>query len=160
MRDCQVSHFQLSTFLSSLSHKHLPSVWRALSDPVEDYPLTYCDTQTVRQSDCVAVDLVKRDEYEGETLYVRHSRRHRWYFLSKQRPHEPILLKMAESDPNSPGEYRQGKSLAEILLGASLPADTSRTLGLPHAAFELPAVVDGPPPKPRESIEVRLLVLV
>ncbi|KAH9904258.1 hypothetical protein F4778DRAFT_770269 [Xylariomycetidae sp. FL2044] len=115
------------------------NLWRPLSDPVLSYPLSCCDIRTVKPEDCIPVDVVKRDSYEGESLYLRHSPGHKFYYLSRQRPDEVLLMRMAESDPAYPGKVYQG---------------------VPHAAFPLPGQVGVPPPPARESIEVRVLVIV
>ncbi|CAJ2513592.1 Uu.00g017110.m01.CDS01 [Anthostomella pinea] len=126
--------------ISSTRRYLIVNVWRPLSDPVMNYPLGFCDLQTVKPEDCTPVDLVKTDSYEGENLYLRYSPQHRFYYLSKQRPHEVLLLRMAESDPEHPGRVYQG---------------------VPHAAFPLPPCRPGDTAPPaRESIEVRILVVV
>jgi len=151
-------------------------VWRPLSDPVEDFPLAFCDTATVSPEDCVAVDLVKRDDYEGESMFLRHNPDHQFYYLSQQRPHEVSLLLMTESDPASSPRFKQGEEEITGLIhlnpdtwecqpphfGGKLSqlADLQFPIGLPHAAFSLPVTDGYPAPPPRESIEVRTLVIV
>ncbi|KAI0017954.1 hypothetical protein F4780DRAFT_772001 [Xylariomycetidae sp. FL0641] len=116
------------------------NIWRPISDPVENYPLAYCDIETVQPEDCTPVDIVKADDYEGESLYLQYRPHHRFYYLSRQRPHEVLLMKMAESNPAFPGRTYQG---------------------VPHAAFPLPPGEPGcPAPPARESVEVRTLVIV
>jgi hypothetical protein len=33
-------------------------------------------------------------------MYAHFSPEHKWYYLSQQRPHEVLLLKMFDSDPD------------------------------------------------------------
>ena len=79
----------MSTFL-------LFSVWRPLK-PIKSWPLAICDSRTVRQSDLVTSDLVRR-RFVGETFYAKFNPEHRWYYLSEQQPDEVTMLKIYDSD--------------------------------------------------------------
>ncbi|KAH8647981.1 hypothetical protein BX600DRAFT_443316 [Xylariales sp. PMI_506] len=81
--------------------------WRPLCTIVEEWPLVYCDINTVQQSDCIARDFVK-SEYTAEGYVVRYNPNHKYYYLSEQRFNEVILLKMAETNPARPNNVYQG----------------------------------------------------
>jgi len=136
------------------------SIWRPISDPIEEYPLCYCDAQTVDPLDCVAVDLVKRDQYEGESLYLKFNPTQQFYYLSRQRPHEIALMMMADSNPDSRKTPCKGEISGILSLSAFTVTKLTPPQGLPHAAFPLPLNNLSTLPHPRESIEVRLLVII
>ena len=72
------------------------SVWRPLK-PIKSWPLAICDSRTVRPSDLIPSDLVRR-RFVGESFYARFNPEHRWYYLSDQRPDEVTMLKIYDSD--------------------------------------------------------------
>lgn len=72
------------------------SFWKPLRT-IEDAPLAVCDGSTVRESNLVATDLVKRT-YMGETAFVLPSAAYRWYYMNKQQPDEVLLIKNFDSD--------------------------------------------------------------
>ncbi|KAF1913120.1 hypothetical protein BDU57DRAFT_503956 [Ampelomyces quisqualis] len=104
------------------------NVWRPLRT-VENWPLAFCDTQTLQTRDLLAADYVRR-HFVGETFFLLHSRDHRWYYLRDQQPDEVAMFKIYDSD-------------------------ASATHGCPHASFSLG---DEDSLAPRESIEIRALV--
>ena len=113
-----------------LKHRYVfINVWRPIRGPVEQSPLAVCDARSMKQDDFVATDLVYRDR-TGEVYSVRHSPEHRWYYFSRMRPDEVLLLKCFDSDPG-------------------------RTRYTAHSAFEDPATP--PAAAPRESIEARTI---
>ncbi|MBE3602055.1 methyltransferase [bacterium] len=113
-----------------LRHRYVfINVWRPIRGPVEQSALAVCDARSMTQSDFIATDLVYRDRV-GEVYSVRYSPRHRWYYFSRMRPDEVLLLKCFDSDPN-------------------------RARYTAHSAFEDPATPPGA--APRESIEARTI---
>lgn len=113
-----------------LQHRYVfINVWRPIRGPVEQSALAVCDARSMTQSDFIATDLVYRDRI-GEVYSVRYSPRHRWYYFSRMRPDEVLLLKCFDSDPN-------------------------RARYTAHSAFEDPATPPGA--APRESIEARTI---
>ena len=78
-----------------MSMSFLFSVWRPLK-PIKSWPLAICDSRTVRQSDLVPSDLVRR-RFVGETFYAKSNPEHRWYYLSEQQPDEVTMLKIYDS---------------------------------------------------------------
>lgn len=107
------------------------NVWRPLIDCVEDWPLAVCDGTTIDTSDLVEADHVRR-HYTGSTMYVKFNPRQRFYYMSKQRRNEVLILKNFDSDRSKSASFA------------------------PHASFRHPQT-----PEifiPRQSIEVRALV--
>ncbi|KAK0732314.1 hypothetical protein B0H67DRAFT_597883 [Lasiosphaeris hirsuta] len=111
------------------------NIWRPLVDVVEDYPLAMCDPRTVRPSDLVHSAHVSSD-YVRRNYLVKYSERFQFYYLSKMTKNEVCAFVVFDSQ--------------------AVGKDFVRTP--PHSAFrhtELPKSDT----RPRESIEVRLLVL-
>ncbi|KAK3385798.1 hypothetical protein B0H63DRAFT_394144, partial [Podospora didyma] len=100
----------------------LLSVWRPLVRPLEDYPLAYCDWQTVDVArDYKPADLIF-PHYIGEQYLVTHHPDHRWHFLSRQLSDEFTLLKCWDNrqdgaahtsfvNPNSPKDAKLRESV-------------------------------------------------
>lgn len=110
----------------------LINLWRPLRGPVRDAPLALADARSIAPGDFVAQDLVYRDRV-GETYGFAYSPAHRWYYLADQQRDEALLIKCYDSDAAQPARFTA------------------------HTAFDDPTVPPGAPP--RESIEVRTLVL-
>ncbi|RDB23944.1 Uncharacterized protein in dcmA 3'region [Hypsizygus marmoreus] len=129
-------------------HRHLPAaevpallqrrfqiinLWRPLSHPAVDWPLSVCDYRSVdREKDTFPVALVY-DDREGETLGVKYNPNQKWKYFHGMTPDEFVLIKCADS-----------------IQDGSVAAFT------PHTGFEDPTTPEGTPP--RESIELRALV--
>ncbi len=113
-----------------LKHRYVfINVWRPIRGPVEQSPLAICDARSVRQEDFIATDLVYRDRV-GEVYSVRYNPAHRWFYFSRMRPDEALLLKCFDSDG-------------------------SRARYTAHSAFE--ETTAKPDAAPRESIEARTI---
>jgi len=105
------------------------NVWKPLRRPVEGAPLAVCDARTIAPGDLVETDLRYRDR-TGEVYSLRFSPAHRWFYFSRMRPDETMLLKCFDSDGG-------------------------RARFTAHTAFDDPTA--SPDAPPRESIEVRTL---
>ena len=105
------------------------NVWKPIRGPVEEAPLAVCDARTIEPGDLVLTDLRYRDRV-GEIYSLRFSPAHRWFYYSRMRPDEAMLLKCFDSDP-------------------------ARARFTAHSAFDDPTTPPGAPA--RESIEVRTL---
>jgi hypothetical protein len=110
------------------------NVWRVLTPPPQDVPLTVCDARSVAAEDLVAADAVfdnpGQPEWSFEGLVVRFNPRHRWFYFSNMSPAEAIVFKTFDSEPSAPRH-------------------------VPHSAFDdatCPADVP-----PRTSIEMRAI---
>ncbi|KAJ3935007.1 MAG: hypothetical protein NXY57DRAFT_913735 [Lentinula lateritia] len=129
-------------------HLHLPSseapellkhrfqiinLWRPISHPAFDLPLTLCDYRTVdKENDLVAVARIS-PERRGETYRVKYNPQHRWKYLKGMTPEEFVLIKCFDSTE-----------------------DSGVSIFTPHTAF-----IDASAPEdilPRQSIELRALV--
>lgn len=112
------------------------SIWRPIKTVKRD-PLGVCDARTVEDHDLVPLGRIYPDGKEGENIVVRAGAvgeecKHKWYWMSEQRPEEVLMIKIFDSQ-----------------------ADEGRVTGTPHASFEIACDEDEPP---RESIEVRAVV--
>jgi hypothetical protein len=110
------------------------NVWRVLSDPPQDTPLSVCDVRTVRPDDRIFCDCVidppDEPEIRFENSLFRYDPGQRWYFFSDMHRDEVLIFKGFDSD-------------------------VGRTAGVPHCAFDDP---DCPHDAPaRESIDERVL---
>ena len=72
------------------------SLWRPL-DIIEDSPMTFCDSRTLRLEDCIAADVVSVESVE-ENYYVRPRASQSWYWLSSQTPEEPCIFLSYDSN--------------------------------------------------------------
>jgi hypothetical protein len=109
------------------------NVWRPIRGPVERAPLALADASSIRPEDLVATDQVFPDRV-GEIYQLAYGPGQRWYYVPGIDRDEVLLIKGWDS------------------------LDDGRARFTPHGAFELP---DTPPTAaPRESIEVRTLVII
>ena len=81
---------------SHIADANRRSSWRPLNQVVEDWPLAACDASPVAAEDLIAVDHVRR-KYIGDSYYPLYRPTHRWWYLSKQKRHEVLLMKMYDS---------------------------------------------------------------
>ncbi|KAI0188530.1 hypothetical protein EV127DRAFT_131079 [Xylaria flabelliformis] len=106
------------------------NVWRPIKT-VERDPLAVADAHSVAEEDLVPIGLIYPTR-KGETLAVRHSPAHRWYYKKGLTPQEVLLIKCFDSKTDG------------------------RARRIPHTAFVDPS--SKPDAPARESIEVRCLV--
>jgi hypothetical protein len=108
------------------------NVWRVLSPPPQDIPLTVCDARSVALADLMCADAVfdveGKPEWSFEGWVVRHSSQHRWTYYSGMTRDEALIFKTNDSDPEQPH-------------------------CVPHSAFDDPSCPKGVPT--RASIEMR-----
>ncbi len=110
----------------------LVNLWRPIRAAVEESPLAFCDARSLAPEDFVTADLVYPDRV-GEIYQFRHRPEHRWYYFPRLAPDEALLIKCYDSATEGPARFTA------------------------HSAFDDPtSPVDA---RPRESIEVRTLVL-
>ncbi|MDX1404352.1 MAG: CmcJ/NvfI family oxidoreductase [Woeseiaceae bacterium] len=118
------------------------SLWRAFSEPPQDWPLALCDGRSVGPDEGTPNALIIVDElpdreamlddiWEQKTVVTAaifpYSPEHRWWYFSGMRRDEVVLLKFHDSDPK-------------------------KTMRVPHTAFHDTSFADA---RPRQSIEVR-----
>ncbi|PKX88564.1 putative methyltransferase [Aspergillus novofumigatus IBT 16806] len=118
------------------------NVWRPLNGRVESAPLAFAAALSVdNEHDLVAVEH-RYPHRTGETMAVKYNPNQRWMYLSGMENDERLLLKCSDSLAAAQAEAGQGDGIAERV---------------PHSAFWDPRTREGA--KPRESIEVRALVI-
>jgi hypothetical protein len=106
------------------------NVWRPIKT-VERDPLAVADANSVAEDDLVPIGLIYPTR-KGETLAVRYSPTHHWYYKKGLTPGEVLLIKCFDSKTDG------------------------RARRIPHTAFVDPS--SKPDAPPRESIEMRCLV--
>lgn len=129
------------------SNRISTSAWRVLSNPLDDYPLAFCDYFSVEKEDLVAATQSRPGD-DFDIYYVTHNPEHRWYWLSQQTAEELAIFKTFDSHPGN-----------EPACGYMCSFYTSRLifiLVIPHAALSRP---DGSGAFTRESVEVRCLLV-
>ncbi len=109
------------------------NVWRPIRGPVERSPLAIADASSVLPEELIATDQIFPDRV-GEIYNLAHAPAQRWYYAPRMTKDEVLLIKGWDS------------------------LDDGRARFTPHSAFELPDTDETRPP--RESIEVRTLVIV
>lgn len=118
--------------LSSNARVIQVNVWRPIKGPVQRAPLALADASSVPAADLVATDQVFPDRI-GEIYHLAHSQDHKWYFAPEMTKDEVFLIKGWDTD-NRLAKYT------------------------PHGAFDDPNTKPDAPP--RESIEIRTMVIV
>lgn len=107
------------------------NIWRPLVDPVESFPLAFCDASSIVPTDLVDTER-RAPDHVGELSLVTYNPAHRWFYFSNMRPNEVLLFKTFDSLPE--GRRGCGAHTAIDIIGRSADA------------------------KPRESIESRAFV--
>jgi hypothetical protein len=126
-----------SRFISS-------SLWRAFSEPPQDYPLAVCDARSVGREEGVPNTMFVVDKLPDEQAMLapmpdedqrpaaaifRYNANHRWWYFSNMTRDEVLLFKFHDSAPGT-------------------------ALRTPHTAFRDSSFANA---KPRESIEFRTM---
>ncbi|KAF2807645.1 uncharacterized protein BDZ99DRAFT_392331 [Mytilinidion resinicola] len=117
--------------LAAMYRVRLINIWRPLVEVVEDLPLALCDARSASLDDLLEVSFVDHG-YTRHNFMAKHSPDFRFFYLGKMRREEVCVFKVFDSQDN----------VAKRVL---------------HGAFE--SKLASPGSAPRESIEVRLLVL-
>ena len=107
------------------------NLWRPITGPVLESPLTLCDAQSLAEEDLVASDLRYPDRV-GETYAILYNPNQRYYYFPKMQPDEPVLIRCFDSAQRGAARFSA------------------------HTGFDDPTSPAGAPP--RESLEVRMLV--
>jgi hypothetical protein len=109
------------------------NVWRVLSPPPQDVPLTLLDVRTLSPDDLVPADAVfdvPGAEWSFEGLLLRHNPRHRWCYFRNMSCGEALIFKTNDSDSGQPH-------------------------AVAHCAFDDPSCPPGV--APRNSVEIRAI---
>ncbi|TRX98935.1 hypothetical protein FHL15_000277 [Xylaria flabelliformis] len=80
------------------------NLWRPLYHIVTDRPLAVCDGSKVNPSDLVAGKIISQSETR-ETYYLMHHHAQKWYYLSRQKPDEMLMIKIFDSDSTVPAIF-------------------------------------------------------
>jgi hypothetical protein len=122
--------------LTAYSRYALYNMWRAVSEPPQDFPLAVCDARTVAPEDEVTVTAITVEKDAGEithdTTGYLYNPAHRWYYYRDMTPEEVLVFKAHDSDRH-------------------------RSIRVPHSAFTDPTCPTGVPT--RASVEMRGLAL-
>ena len=107
------------------------NVWRSISGPIHNHPLTLCDATTVATEAVVSMER-RAEERIGELQVALHHPGQRWYYFPEMQMDEALLFKTFDSEIEGRARFTM------------------------HSSFEIP---DAPEDAaPRESIETRCLV--
>lgn len=110
------------------------NVWRAVSDPPQDVPLTVCDARTVENADLIVADAIfdepGKPEWSFEGWVVAHNPAHRWNWFPDMTRNEVLVFKTNDSDANA------ARCVPHVAFDdATCPADAP-----PRASIEMRAV--------------------
>lgn len=78
------------------------SVWRVTNGPTSDWPIAFCDYNTVAPDDVELNDVIHRT-YVGESTRLQYSQSQKWYFLRDQAVDEVALFRNTDSTGLLPG---------------------------------------------------------
>src|SRR5262245_45555555 len=107
------------------------NLWRPISGPILESPLTLCDAQSLAEEDLVASDLRYPDRV-GETYAITYNPNQRYYYFPKMQLDERVLIRCFDSAQSGAARFSA------------------------HTGFDDPT--SPPDAPPRESLEVRMLV--
>jgi len=107
------------------------NLWKPISGPVRESPLSVCDAGSIAASDLVVFEL-RYAHRIGQTYALTYAPGHRWYYFPKMQSDEALLIKCFDSEKDGRARFTA------------------------HTAFDDPTSPPNAPP--RESIEVRALV--
>lgn len=115
-----------------LKHRYaIINLWRPISGPVLESPLTLCDAQSLSAVNLIASDL-KYPDRTGETYSITYNPNQRYFYFPMMQPDEPVLIRCFDSAPEGAARFSA------------------------HTGFDDPT--SPPDAPPRESLEVRTLV--
>jgi hypothetical protein len=70
------------------------NIWRPISHPAYDWPLTLCDYRSVNpEEDVFAVPIELPNDRKGELLAVKYNKNQKWNYFYGLTPDEGILIK-------------------------------------------------------------------
>ncbi|HEV7995739.1 MAG TPA: CmcJ/NvfI family oxidoreductase [Stellaceae bacterium] len=115
-----------------LKHRYaIINLWRPISGPVLESPLTLCDAQSLSEENLIASDL-KYPDRTGETYSITYNPKQRYYYFPKMQSDEVVLIRCFDSAAQGAARFSA------------------------HTGFDDPT--SPPDAPPRESLEVRMLV--
>ena len=78
-------------------HFQIINLWRPLVDPVQSWPLAFCDARSVDQTDNVDAER-RAPNHTGEISLATHNTRHKWFYYSDMNPKEVLVFKTFDSE--------------------------------------------------------------
>jgi hypothetical protein len=89
---------QLPQEAEGLSKKRFQiiNLWRPLVDPVESFPLAFCDSSSIAEADLVDTER-RSPSHIGELSLITYNPAHRWYYFPNMHPGEVLLFKTFDS---------------------------------------------------------------
>ena len=138
------------------------SLWRAFSEPPQDWPLAVCDAQSVRADEGVPntlhiVDRIPEPEammreMPGEESLIaaaifHYNRDHRWWYFSNMTRDEIVLLKFHDSEPGKALRTPAHRVSRSELPGRPGPGKASNSAAS-RSSSELAARALRPPAQP------------
>ena len=69
------------------------NLWRPISHPALDWPLTLCDFRSVDEEKDLTPVTLKYPDRDGETFGVKFNGKHGWKYLKGMEPEEGVLIK-------------------------------------------------------------------
>ncbi|KAF8852501.1 hypothetical protein BDZ45DRAFT_630231 [Acephala macrosclerotiorum] len=127
-----LTRLELEECRKGLWRSRVINIWRPIVSVIQNAPLALCDCRTVAAHDIAATDKIL-DTFVGEGTYLHHNDDHEWFWLPNQTRDQPVIFTTYDSEA-------QG--------------DTACS---PHVSFKDPTA--DPTSPPRESVEVRTIVL-
>lgn len=82
----------------------LVNTWRPMLPVVEDKPLTFLDYFSIDKDDLIAVDRVTPFQ-AGEVYMVKYSANQRWYWLSKMKSSELLVMLTYDTTPGDGAKF-------------------------------------------------------
>jgi len=131
--DMHLTEEELSLLRNGKVQARIVNVWRPLAI-VTNAPLMFADRRTVARGDMIEVDQVHPDKVNS-TAFLYNRLEHDWYWLSHQKPEEIAIFTTWAPESSS------------VFVGSA-----------PHAAAYMYS--ENVNDKPRESIEVRMIVFM
>jgi len=78
-------------------HFQIINLWRPLVDPVQSWPLAFCDARSVDDTDMVDAER-RAPNHTGEISLATHNPKHKWFYYSDMNPDEVLIFKTFDSD--------------------------------------------------------------
>jgi len=84
------------------------NMWRVLTAPPQDVPLSVCDARTVAPEDIMLADAIfdmkDAPEWSFEGIVIKFNNAQRWAYFSNMNPDEVLVFKTNDSDPAHPSQ--------------------------------------------------------
>jgi len=78
-------------------HFQIINLWRPLVDPVQSWPLAFCDARSVDQTDNVDAER-RAPNHTGEISLATYNDSHKWFYYPDMNPKEVLVFKTFDSE--------------------------------------------------------------